>query len=159
MELNSATSFLGFDWEPLIRIGSAALAGLVLGIDREISAHSPGIRTHGLLCFGAALLTVSTIALFGQLGTVENGLDPLRVVEGTATVAGMLAAAMVIFRRGRTKNITTAVHLWVTVVIGLAFGAGQYPLAVAGTLLAFILLTLVEPIEARLFGRDADGRK
>ncbi|MDZ4109241.1 MAG: MgtC/SapB family protein, partial [Brevundimonas sp.] len=42
---------------PLLAV--AAGLGLLLGLDRELRGHAAGLRTHGLVCFTAAAMTVS----------------------------------------------------------------------------------------------------
>lgn len=157
MELNPPVGLLDLGWEPLLRLIAATVAGMALGIDREVRGYGAGMRTHALACFGAAFVTVSAIALYRQIGGEDPSIDPLRVIEGTASAIGILAAALVFLSRGKVKNLTTAVHLWIAGVIGIAFGAGQYPLAIAGVVLATTLLSAAKLAERRWFREGDDG--
>ena len=67
MILNAATPLHVIDGPILLRLGAAALLGLLLGLDRELRGHAAGLRTHGILCFTCALMTISAIALHNQL--------------------------------------------------------------------------------------------
>ena len=71
MELNDPVLIHWFDWDLLSRLGIAALLGLLLGLDRELRGHAAGMRTHGLICFSAAAMTVSIIALYTVLTDSE----------------------------------------------------------------------------------------
>ena len=62
MILNAATPLHVIDGPILLRLGAAALLGLLLGLDRELRGHAAGLRTHGILCFTCALMTISAIA-------------------------------------------------------------------------------------------------
>lgn len=42
----------------LLRIGVAVLIGAIIGIDREIKNRPAGMRTHVLVCVGAALVAM-----------------------------------------------------------------------------------------------------
>lgn len=156
MELNPPMSFDALGWDPWMRVGGAAVAGLLLGLDREVRGHGAGLRTHAILCFAAALVTLTALLLHYQLGGVESQTDPLRVIEGTAAMAGVIGGALIVFSKGEVKNITTAAHIWLAAAIGIAFGAGLYPLAVIGTLGSVLLLTVFAWVETRAFGKS-DG--
>jgi putative Mg2+ transporter-C (MgtC) family protein len=149
MLLNAPIGLEGLSWDMAGRLGGAVIAGLALGIDREVRGHGPGLRTHAIICFATAMLTVSSIMLYNQLGGAESRMDPLRIIEGTAAMVGVIAGALIVFSKGEVKNLTTAAHLWLAAGIGITFGAGQYALAVIGAGVAVLLLTLF-----RLFERQ-----
>lgn len=157
MELNPPLTFAALGWDPWLRLGGAMLAGLLLGIDREVRDHPAGMRTHAIMCFAAALITVSSLALYYQLGGVESQADPLRVIEGTAAMAGVIGGALIVFSKGKVKNLTTAAHIWLAASIGIAFGAGLYPLAIIGTVVAVTLLSVFDWVERKAFDKEGSG--
>ena len=157
MELNPPLTFAALGWDPWLRLGGAAVAGLLLGIDREARGHGAGMRTHAIMCFAASLITVTALALYYQLGGVESQADPLRVIEGTAAMAGVIGGALIVFSKGEFKNLTTAAHIWLAASIGITFGAGLYPLAIIGTVVSVLLLTLFHWIERKTFGDEEEG--
>lgn len=149
MDLNDPVLVHWIDWDLLTRLGVAAILGLVLGLDREVRGHAAGLRTHGLICFSAAAMTVSIIALYNQLGGVR--MDPLRVFEATGAFIGIIGAGLIVFSKGQVKNLTTAAHLWLVAVVGIACGAGQWPLVAVGIGVSLILLTVLWFVEKRYF--------
>jgi len=149
MTLNPAIPVTAIDTELLLRLGVAALIGLLLGIDRELRRYPAGLRTHGLVCFSAALTTVSVISLYNEIGGPGSRMDPLRMVEGIAAFMGIVAAALIVVRGGDVHNLTTAVHLWLASAIGVASGAGQWPLVAIGTGMALVMMTLLRVLEKR----------
>ena len=149
MELNDPVLVHWIDWDLLSRLGAAAAIGLLLGIDREFRGRAAGLRTHGLICFAAAAMTVSVIALYLQLE--GERMDPLRIFEATGAFIGIIGAGLIVFSRGRVKNLTTAAHLWLTAVVGIACGAGQWPLVVIGAGISLLMLTLIGLLERRWF--------
>lgn len=44
--------------EVTLRLGSAVIFGLLLGIDREVRGYDAGMRTHMLVALGAAVMTL-----------------------------------------------------------------------------------------------------
>ncbi len=95
MELNDPTLVHWLDWDLLSRLGIAAVIGLLLGLDRELRGHAAGMRTHGLICFSAAAMTVSVVALYNEMGGQQ--MDPLRVYEAAGAFIGIIGAGLIVF--------------------------------------------------------------
>jgi putative Mg2+ transporter-C (MgtC) family protein len=151
MELNDPILVHIVDYDLILRLGMAAVLGLLLGLDREMRGHAAGLRTHGLICFAAAAMTVSILALYNQLSEGGTRMDPLRIFEATGAFIGIIGAGLIVFSKGEIKNLTTAAHLWLTAIIGIACGAGQWPLVVICTLMALLMLTVVGVVERLVF--------
>jgi putative Mg2+ transporter-C (MgtC) family protein len=154
MELNEAALYGFFDADLVSRLAAAAVLGLLLGLDREIRGHAAGLRTHGIVCVAAATMTVSIIALYHQMEGAR--MDPLRIYEAAGAFVGILGAGLVVFSKGEVKNLTTAAHLWLAAAIGVACGAGQWPLVLYGTLAALLLMTAMRTLETHWFGGPQD---
>lgn len=152
MQLNAAVSVGLLDPEILLRLGVAALIGLALGLDRESRGHAAGMRTHGLICVSASATVVSMMALYNQLD--GDRIDPLRLFEAIGAFVGIIGAGLIVFSRGRLHNLTTAAHLWLTAVIGIACGAGQWPLVLVGSIVSLVMMTVLRIVEHRVFGED-----
>jgi putative Mg2+ transporter-C (MgtC) family protein len=153
MELNPPILVHWIDTDILMRIGLAAVIGLLLGLDREVHGRAAGLRTHGLICVSAATMTVAMIGLYHQVG--GEGADVLRIFEATGSFIGIVGAGLIVFSKGRVKNLTTAAHLWLTAVIGIACGAGFWPLVLIGSIISVIMLTGLG-IVARKYWPDED---
>lgn len=159
MPLNDPLPLAAIDGDLALRLGAASGIGLLLGLDRELRGHAAGLRTHGLICLAAAALTVSAIA-FHETMAMPNA-DPMRIYDAAASFVAIIGAALIVFAGGKVHNITTAAHLFLTAVIGIACGAGQWPLvAVAGPLglaMLSVLRLAEEKRRARLAAGGDDG--
>jgi putative Mg2+ transporter-C (MgtC) family protein len=153
MELNPPILVHWIDYDLISRLGAAALIGLLLGLDREVRGRAAGLRTHGLICVSAASMTVLMIALYRQIG--GEGADVLRIFEATGAFIGIVGAGLIVFSKGKVKNLTTAAHLWLTAVIGIACGAGMWPLVLIGTVISVVMLTVLGVL-ARKYWPDED---
>lgn len=145
MELNPTIPIHGIDMTVLARLGLAALIGLLLGLDRELRGHAAGMRTHGLVCFSAAAMTASVIALYTQMGPAR--MDPLRLFEAAGAFIGIIGAGLIVFSKGKVHNLTTAAHLWLATVIGIACGAGQWPLVLIAVIVSIFMMTILRVAE------------
>ena len=146
--------------EVALRLGLAALVGLLLGFDREMRGVDAGIRTHALVALSSAMIMMSSLLLFDHLRAQGDAPDPLRAVQGLSQAIGFIAAGMIFVRGGAVRNMTTAANIWIACAVGIACGAGQYLLVLVGAGLALALLTVLKVMERWLpapkGGKDED---
>lgn len=139
--------------ETLVRLGAATFAGMLLGIDREMRGIAAGIRTHALVALSSALITVSAMMIHADFAARDQGnVDPLRVVQGLAQAVGFVAAGAIFFAKGAVHNLTSAANIWLAAAVGIAAGAGQMALAIAGVVMGMVILTIVRVMERLLPG-------
>ncbi|MCE9664605.1 MgtC/SapB family protein [Halomonas sp. M5N1S17] len=123
----------------VIRLLFAALLGGLLGYEREQRGKPAGMRTHMLVCMGAALF----IFIPQQAGISDAEMS--RVIQGVIAGIGFLCAGTIITRKddqGAT-GLTTAAGIWFTAAIGIAVGLGREQTAVLCTVLAWMVLYVV----------------
>jgi putative Mg2+ transporter-C (MgtC) family protein len=140
---------LGLSFEEmLLRLGVAALVGLILGIDRELKGIAAGLRTHALVSLSSAAITFSALELHVALSADgSSSTDPLRVIQGLAQAIGFIAAGLIFVAKGGVHNVTSAANLWLATAVGIASGAGQYALVAVTTAIGVLLLTAVRIAE------------
>jgi len=155
MTLNPPVALSGMEFELVLRLGMAALIGLLLGLDRELRGHAAGLRTHGLICLAASALTVSMIGLYVSMPMANA--DPLRLFEATGAFVGIVGAGLIVFSKGEVHNITTAVHLFFTAIMGIACGAGQWPLVATAAPIGLVVLSILSFLERKTRLRSGVG--
>ena len=126
------------------RLLMACLLGGVIGLLREISRKSAGVRTNLLISMGAAFFTLLSIVLAG-----ESNPDKGRVAANIVQGIGFLGAGLILHNRNRVNGLTSAASVWVVASIGMACGAGLYGAAVLGTVIVIVALQLVGFLERR----------
>ena len=127
------------DWDFILRLLLAGFMGGLIGLEREMRAKGAGIRTHFIVALGSALFMI--ISMFAFEGTAR--FDSSRVAAGVVSGIGFIGGGVIIFQRNVIRGITTAAGMWVAAAIGLACGAGMYPLAAAATLITLLVLELL----------------
>lgn len=129
-----------------LRLGAAACAGVVLGINRDLADKPMGARTLGLVSVGSALVVVATI----QVPGVDDSPDAAsRVIQGF--IQGLMAGisfigAGVILRdhaRGSISGLTTASTVWATAALGIACGLAMWRTVVIALAIVLFLLAVV----------------
>ena len=135
-------------WSIGFRLLLSAILGGVIGWERGHHGRAAGLRTHILVCLGAAVAS-----LVGLYAALELGFqnDPLRVGAQVVSGIGFLGVGTIMIRnREQVTGLTTAAGLWVTACIGLAIGIGFYITAFLAFLLVIVAFSILGHIE---FGR------
>jgi putative Mg2+ transporter-C (MgtC) family protein len=101
-----------------------------------------GFRTHSLVALGSALFTI--ISAYGFGGSL---VDPTRIAAQIVSGIGFIGAGTILQHRGNIRGLTTAASLWAVAAIGMAAGAGLLALALIGTLLILVVLSLLDNVE------------
>ena len=131
----------------LVRIFLACLAGGILGAERGKHGRVAGMRTHILVCVGAALTILIGLFVVGELGV---GQDATRIAAQTISGIGFLGVGTIMVRgKSQVVGLTTAAGLWAASAIGLSFGAGFYEGGILGTMVAILVNMLLPKIEYR----------
>lgn len=138
-------------WEILLlRIVVAVFIGAVIGIDREIKNRPAGMRTHVLVCVGAALVAlieqgyVANVVSLGMSSTVNVSMG--RITSTVVSGVGFLGAGTIFVAEHRISGLTTAASLWCTACIGLAVGSGYILMAMLSGAIVLVVLRLMQRI-------------
>lgn len=111
-----------------VRLLLAMAFGGTIGFERGIRQRAAGLRTHMLLCVGAASTMLVSQYIYASYGVG----DPARLSAQVISGIGFLGAGTIIVtRRNQIKGLTTAATLWATACMGLAVGVGFYECALA----------------------------
>lgn len=142
------------DADILIRIITSILLGSVIGLERELTNKSAGLRTQIMVCLGSCLFTILSIYGFATAVTLYPLGDPSRVAAQIITGIGFIGAGTVL-RQGLTvTGLTTASTLWIVAAIGMACGCGKISIAVVSTILAVAILVLIRIFEMKIMPRN-----
>ncbi len=120
------------------------LLGFAIGFERKLRFKEAGIRTHTIVCFGAALMMVVSKYAFG------SEADTARVAAQIVSGVGFLGAGMIVYKKHEVKGLTTAAGVWATAGVGMACGGGLYLVAFGATAL-LILAQCIFHLNYRVF--------
>ena len=124
----------------LIRLGIAALLGMMIGVERDLQGRAAGIRTHLLVCTGAALFTIVSVLIGYSVTEGQHVGDPGRIAAQIVTGIGFLGAGTILKSGFTVRGLTTAAYLWLVAAIGVACAIGQIPLAILAAIGTDILV-------------------
>ncbi len=136
----------------LIRLLLALSVGLVIGIDRERKRRVAGIKTHILVCLGAALVMITSQYMSVNF---ENGGDPARLGAQVISGVGFLGVGTIIVTgRNQVRGLTTAASIWVCACVGLAAGVGFIEGVLATLLLLVFTLKVIGKLDTIIHRRS-----
>ena len=136
-------------WQMLLRIVAAVIFGTIIGVERESKNRPAGMRTHVLVCLGAALIGLveqQTIAYVVSLGDPHINVSVGRLTAQIVSGVGFLGAGTIIIADRRITGLTTAASLWCAACLGLAVGAGFTTMALVACLVVMVVLKLMQQI-------------
>lgn len=137
----------GFPFIIILRLIVAAILGGVIGFERSGNRHEAGLRTHIIVCLGAAAVMV-----VGELVSLRYGGDATRMSAQVISGIGFLGAGSIMMSGGHIKGITTAAGIWTTACIGLVVGAGYYVIAIC-----IVVIMMIAMLGLRSFAKKLEG--
>jgi putative Mg2+ transporter-C (MgtC) family protein len=145
-------SFMGsYELSILIKLLLAALAGGLVGLEREKHGRPAGMRTNLLVSLGACTIMIISEAFYLKYGMYGGEttlrLDPSRTAAQIVTGIGFLGAGVIIKEGATVRGLTTAASLWVVAGLGMAFGMGFFSLGAISTLLVIISLIFLRKLD------------
>lgn len=138
------------EWELVGRMVVAALAGGLIGLDRQVLNKPAGIRTHMLVAAGSALFVAASILILGDAALVDGRGDAVRIPAAIVTGVGFLGAGAILRSGERVSGLTTAAGIWVTAAVGVLIGAGFWVIGIAATVILLFIVNLTAFASSRI---------
>lgn len=143
------------------RLVLAIILGGIVGYEREKNNRPAGFRTHILVCFGAAIvsmvqdqLRLNILDLAKTQGTAVTSIiksDLGRLGAQVISGVGFLGAGSIMKEKGETiGGLTTAAGIWATACVGLGIGWGFYNIAIVAILFMIIVMVSLKKLESKL---------
>ena len=146
-----------------LRLLVAVVFGGIVGYTREKDNKPAGFRTHILVCFGAAVISMVQDQLRLNIlelasinlklsGVIKTDLGRLgaQVVSGI----GFLGAGSIMKEKGETVGgMTTAAGIWATGCAGLGIGWGFYNLAIPAIVFMLVIIVIFKKFEPKIVKR------
>jgi putative Mg2+ transporter-C (MgtC) family protein len=142
------------EWtEIALRLALAAVAGALVGFDREGSGRPAGLRTNMLVCLAATIAMIQANVLLGAVGKTDGSfvsIDVMRLPLGILTGMGFIGGGAILKKGDVVVGVTTAATLWFVTVVGLCFGGGQTLLGLVSLGIGLTVLSGLKRVENRL---------
>ncbi|MCH4824444.1 MgtC/SapB family protein [Gramella lutea] len=109
--------------EFLLKNGAAALAGLLMGLERQSKGKPAGLKTNMLVALGASSFIIISL-LFRDSG----GTDMTRIVGQVVVGVGFLGAGVILHgeKGKKVEGLATAATIWCSAAAGCFAGFALY---------------------------------
>jgi putative Mg2+ transporter-C (MgtC) family protein len=141
---------------------AGALAGLI-GLERELTDHPSGLRTHMAVAIGSCLFCITSGYAFTEFIALQSdnnySLDPSRIAAQVVSGIGFLGGGAIIKQGNTVRGLTSAAGLWVSAAVGMAVAFGMYLEATVGSIVLVLALTLLRAPRRWIRIRMATGEE
>lgn len=136
----------------VVRLVAAAVIGALIGVNRDLHHKPAGLRVMSLVCMGSAVITIGSIAAVPAASSHDAFL---RSVQGLLAGIGFLGGGVILRRQtgDEVHGLTTATSIWVSAILGVVAGLGQWLLVGCGFVITILVLVLGRRIEHALIYR------
>ena len=126
-----------YQGELLFRLIVACFLGYFIGYERKNRDKSAGMRTHAIVCLGAALMMIVSKYAFRDIPDYDASRVAAQIVSGI----GFLGAGVIFVnvKNSTVSGLTTAAGIWTTAGVGMAIGGGAYFIGCSAAVLVVVI--------------------
>lgn len=124
------------------RIGLAVIAGLFIGLERELRGKDAGLKTNALVALGSCVFVLISLGFRG-----EDFVDTTRVIGQVVAGIGFIGAGAILRQGGKIEGLTSAATIWCSAAAGCLAAMGMFrELVIISFLVLFInlIFTIIE---------------
>ncbi|MFD1094759.1 MgtC/SapB family protein [Salegentibacter chungangensis] len=104
-----------------MRIGTALIAGLIIGAERELRGKHAGLKTNALVAVGSCVFILLSLEFRG-----EEYVDITRVLGQVVTGIGFIGAGAILQHGKSVTGLTTAATTWCSAGAGCLAAVDMY---------------------------------
>ena len=142
----------------LNRLMCALVAGIVIGIERQLRKRDAGISVNALVSVGACifiLISESVITAAIESGGMVNN-DNLRVLSQVVTGVGFLGAGVIMKNGLSIHGLSSAATIWCSAAVGCICGFGMWRHAAIAVAAVVFINWIVKNIEIIIQKKNDD---
>ncbi|SFG96427.1 putative Mg2+ transporter-C (MgtC) family protein [Palleronia marisminoris] len=140
---------VSIDWaqvvESLVRVVVAFALAIPVGWERESGTSSAGLRTFPVVAMAAC-----GYALIVKTMPDATADSQARLLQGLLAGIGFIGGGAIVKNGSNVRGIVTAASIWNTGAIGASVAYGREEIAIVLSLLNFLTLLVLTPLEKQL---------
>lgn len=126
----------------MMRILLSISLGFFIGLERQITGHTAGIRINVLISMGSCLFMMFPI--------IYGSDEVCRIASYIVSGVGFLCSGVIFKDGGTVRGLNTAATLWCTAAIGVLASSGNYLFATVATGILIISNLLFRPLALKV---------
>jgi len=139
------------------RLVLSVVLGALIGLEREAHDRPAGLRTHMLVCMGAAVFSIASL-YFSAPGN-EPSTVATNIAANIVIGIGFIGGGAIFKAENKVKGLTTAADLWAIAAVGMLVGLGYYIHAIIAAVLVYLVLVVGRKLREKVpkTATDADS--
>ena len=125
-----------------LRVLLSLCLGFCIGLERQLTGHSAGIRINVLICLGTSLFTLFPM--------IYHSDQIFRVGSSIISGVGFLCSGVIFKENGSVRGMNTAATLWCSAAIGVLATTGKMKIAVTATLILILSNLILRPLTRKI---------
>ncbi len=119
-----------------LKSGAACLAGLCMGLERQIKGKPAGLKTNMLVALGASAYIIISMLFIDSQNT-----DMTRIIGQVVVGVGFLGAGVILHGKDdrKVEGLATAATIWCSAAAGCFAGFGLYVALLVFTVFVLII--------------------
>jgi len=146
---------VNLDWQKIvvyiIKFTMAYILTLSIALERKTSTRIMGLRTFPLVAVASCGYVLVAVAVIG-----ENADAQARIIQGLMSGIGFIGGGAIRKEGGSVRGTATAAGVWTTGGMGAAVAYDHYEIAIIVSIITFLTLHLLTPVEKRIKARHTD---
>lgn len=120
-----------------------------IGWQREHTTRTMGLRTFPLVAVASCAYVLLAVSVVGTHQDANS-----RILQGLITGMGFIGGGAILKQGGGVRGTATAASIWTTGAVGSAVGYGRYEIALLVSLVTFLVLVVLTPLEREVGKHD-----
>lgn len=149
------TQTMTIDWQQIasyfMKFVLVYLLTLPIALERETSTRIMGLRTFPLVAIASCGYVLVAVAVVG-----ENADAQARIIQGLMSGIGFIGGGAILKEGTSVRGTATAASVWTTGGLGAAVAYDHLEIAILVSLVTFLTLHLLTPIEKRIKSNRTD---
>ncbi|MCD7732074.1 MAG: MgtC/SapB family protein [Oscillospiraceae bacterium] len=126
----------------VLRIALSLVLGFFIGLERQLTGHTAGIRINVLICMGACFFTLFPLVY----GSEQTFRVEAAIVQGV----GFLCSGVIFKESASVRGINTAATLWCSAAIGVLTSSGMYLMAIIAAGILILSNLILRPLARKI---------
>jgi putative Mg2+ transporter-C (MgtC) family protein len=137
----------------LSKFAISFLLALPIAWEREKSTRIMGLRTFPIVAIASCGFVLLALKALGMETEPQA-----RILQGLMTGIGFIGGGAILKENNHVRGTATAASIWATGIVGAAVAHGRFEIAIFISLITFLTLRLLTPIEQKI-GKDDRAEK
>ncbi|PSB16089.1 magnesium transporter MgtC [filamentous cyanobacterium CCP1] len=147
---------LRFDWGQLgidlLKLSAVFLLTLPIAWEREQSTRIMGLRTFPLVAVASCGYVLVALAVIGESEDAQA-----RIIQGLMSGIGFIGGGAILKEGVNVRGTATAASVWTTGAIGAAIAYSRYEIAILLSVVNYLTLRVLTPIERQTGKSDQNN--